>query len=49
MSQRLSKFKLFIFYLLALAIPLLGLVALEVGLRYFDYGDNLDFFVSSPA
>lgn len=48
MSPRLSKLKLFVFYLLALAIPLLSLAALEAGLRYFDYGDDLSLFVPTP-
>jgi len=41
--------KLAVFKLLAIAIPVLLLVILEVGLRAFNYGHNTSVFVPYPA
>lgn len=49
MSQAISKKRLLIFRLVMLSFPLLFFVLLESGLRYFDYGKNLDLFVPVPA
>ena len=40
--------KLPLFYALALSIPLLFFVLLEVGLRAFHYGDDQPLFISAP-
>jgi lysophospholipase L1-like esterase len=42
-----NKKRLFLFYALALALPLLFFVALEMGLRYFDYGHPHELFVEA--
>jgi len=48
MSTILSKKRLAVFYSFALAIPLLFFAMLEAGLRYVDYGENLDLFITEP-
>lgn len=48
MPQAVSKTRLHVFRLLMFSFPLLFFVLLESGLRYFDYGDNLDLFVPMP-
>ena len=45
----LSRRRLVAFYGVALALPLLALVALELGLRYADYGGSLALFIAAPA
>lgn len=48
MQKTLSKKKRSLFLLLTLFFPLLFFVLLEGGLRFFDYGDNLNLFVPTP-
>lgn len=49
MANTLSKQRLYLFYALACAIPLLFFVALEAGLRWFDYGYPRALFLPAPA
>lgn len=44
-----SRQRLALFYVMALAIPLLFFLLLEAGLRWFDYGDNVDLFIPAPS
>lgn len=46
-AQQKSRFQA-LFYLIALLIPLAFFVLLELGLRYFDYGEDLRLFVPAP-
>ncbi len=39
----------FYFYLLTFLIPILFFLFLEIGLRIFHYGGNLDLFISAPG
>lgn len=48
MSSPLSKKRLYLFYLLALALPLLFFLLLEGGLRLFNYGEDLRLFIPAP-
>lgn len=42
-----NKGRLFLFYALALALPVLFFVVLEMGLRYFDYGHPRELFLEA--
>jgi tetratricopeptide (TPR) repeat protein len=44
----ISPAKRRLFYLLILLIPVFAFVLLEAGLRLFQYGENLELFVSTP-
>lgn len=41
--------RLYLFYTLALSIPLLFFMLFEMGLRFFDYGEDLRLFIPAPA
>jgi tetratricopeptide (TPR) repeat protein len=46
-SGRFSKKKIRIFRIIAILLPLLVLLVLEISLRIFQYGDNLDLFIEA--
>jgi tetratricopeptide (TPR) repeat protein len=48
-TRKLSKKRLFLFRIIAIASPFVLLVVFEMVLRIFHYGNNLDLFIESPS
>ena len=46
---RAARWRIYLFHLMALMLPVLCIVILEGGLRLLNYGDNLDLFVRAPS